>query len=221
MFLEFSAKTLDLAISPRKSRRPLSVASGINGAVRAWEWLYYQVRTGVQDPQRLHRDPVGAIGILFARVSTGLGVAAPTLTFVPTAATQPSDMWNIASDCRIAAKQWPAESQSSDCEELVEAVQENINRGRVRLALEQARSQVGSDEATRDLDGNIISYPSDDELIPPVSQDTVLAQTSCPEMDPTRSKKRDGAPIDAPESKMAKTGEASQMKWRIWLFAAP
>ena len=40
VYLDFFPKTLDFAIFPRKSRRPLAACSGINDKASAWEWLY-------------------------------------------------------------------------------------------------------------------------------------------------------------------------------------
>ena len=68
-------------------------------------------------------------------------------------------MWNMTLDRRIATNQWAMESQSSDLEELVVAFQRNVNRARVRLALERARPHVRADGAIRDQDGDIFVGP--------------------------------------------------------------
>ena len=116
-------------------------------------------------------------------------------------------------------------SRNSGCKEFFGALQRDANRVRVRLALEQARSQVGADKEICDQDGNIFLDPPADELITPVSHEALLAQTSCPVLDPARNKdrggnledaspipdalKRDGAPVDAPRPKVPQTGDTS------------
>ena len=68
LFLDIFARTPDFAAFLRIFRRTASVASGINGKARAWEWPYNQIRTGVQDPLWCRRVSLGAIGIIFAQL---------------------------------------------------------------------------------------------------------------------------------------------------------
>ena len=145
----------------------------------------------------------------------------------PAVATQLFEMRNTVSDRRIATNR---AVENSDCREFREAVQRNVNRARVRLDL----AQVGAGAAIRDQDGNTTSDQSGDELIPPAPHATLVDQTSFPIMDPTWNKerggnmggrcpnpsspKRDGDPLDEPDSKMAQAGEAAESEMEDQAF---
>ena len=54
----------------------------------------------------------------------------------------------------------------------------DVTRARVRSSLAKARAHAGSEDELRDQDGYIIAELSDDGLIPQVSYDAILTQTS-------------------------------------------
>ena len=97
--LDVFAKTSDFAIFPRKSRRPLDMASGTNDEARAWEWFYDQVLTGVQEPQRFHQESVARIGLIFTRPSHEIGGCHLPFSVGPTEAAQPLEMWEPPFKC--------------------------------------------------------------------------------------------------------------------------
>ena len=81
--------------------------------------------------------------------------------------------------------------------------------------MEQARTQAGSEAAKRDLGGNEIAEPSDDEFIPTVSNDVLLANAPSPVLDPTWNqvgnpfnpkRENQAAPSDVPDLQMPETG---------------
>ena len=130
-------------------------------------------------------------------------------------------MWNIAADRRIAANQWAMESQNEERKQFFEAVSRNVNGAQVRLGLELARVQVGSEEVIYDQDGDVIAATSDGELIPPLSYGAFLANASFPALDPAASlggypnaPKRDArdAPSEEPDSEMPETGEVAEIE---------
>lgn len=84
-------------------------------------------------------------------------------------ATRLFEMQDIAPGRRNETNQWTVESQNSERREFSEKVHRDINRARVRLGVARTRYQVGTGEAIRDQAGNIVSGPSDGELVPPVS----------------------------------------------------
>ena len=89
LFLDCVAKTRDVAISRRSFQHALSVAAGTDD----------QIRTGVNDPKRLHWYSVGAIGIISAQLFRRIGDCMLPLNVGHAAATQLFKMQIFAS-CR-------------------------------------------------------------------------------------------------------------------------
>ena len=115
------------------SRHPLAVNPGITDRASEWEWLYGQVRTDVQNPQRLHRDSAGRLGAISARSFREVGDYCLPLSVGPTAAAQLFEMRNIATDRRITANKWTTDSPDVICAEFFEGAPQNVDRARVRL----------------------------------------------------------------------------------------
>ena len=88
------------------------------------------------------------------------------------------------SDIRIAKNGRALASDDPALEEYFEVAPRNARRARVRLTVEKFRGQMGSESVSRDLMGDIINDPSDDELPPIIPDEILLAQESCPALDP-------------------------------------
>ena len=73
---------------------------------------------------------------------------------------------------------WALGSHHPECRAFFEAVQRNINRACVRLGLEQARSREEMNEDISDKKRDFANDPSDDELSPLASNDTLPTRTS-------------------------------------------
>ena len=91
--------------------------------------------------------------------------------------------WNSISDRRIAQKGRAPDSNDPTLTEYFEIVSRNVYRARVRLALEKYRGLMVSEGEPRDAAGNIINEPSDDELLPQVSEECLRAQQPLPVLD--------------------------------------
>ena len=68
--------------------------------------------------------------------------------------------------------------------EYFEIVSRNVSRARVRSTLEQSRGRAGSENEPRDSKRSILNEPSGNELLPQVSDESLLAQHSYPVLDP-------------------------------------
>ena len=72
------------------------------------------------------------------------------------------------------------ESHHPERRDFCEATRQKINRARVRLGMEQARPREEINEDVHDEAGDFAHDPSDDELILPVSHETLVASSSFP-----------------------------------------
>ena len=122
------------------------------------------MRTGVQNPALFHRGSVDRFGVILACFLHKVGDCRLPLIVGPAVAAHLFDMWNIVTDRRIAKNQWALGAPNVECNEFSEAASRNVDRASVRLGLEKARSQAGSDAAIRDVGRNVIAEASDDEF---------------------------------------------------------
>ena len=66
LYVDFLGQTLDFAIFPHESRRPLAIGSGIISKTRAWEWICEQICADALRPEWRHRAFAGQPGVIFA-----------------------------------------------------------------------------------------------------------------------------------------------------------
>ena len=158
---------------------------------KARQWTYDLVMTGVRNPDRVHRDSVDSIGIIFAQPRRRVGDCRPPIHAGPTAAAQFFEMRAVVSDRRIPINQWHMGSPNAECREYYEVARRNVDRARKRLGCKQARIRAGNGADIRDAKGNVAHEPSDRVLIPPVSNEALAAHTLFPALDPTWNSERD------------------------------
>ena len=115
------------------------------------------------------------------------------------------------------------ESQHAECRENWKAAKRNLERARRRLAWEHAKAKAGSTAQIRDENGSILQEPSDNKLIPPVSEETLAEHALFPDPRPTWKKEmhrnqdgpcpnpntpeREGGTLAGPESQRQKIDE--------------
>ena len=162
----------------------MALGSEIGTKAQAWEWICEQITASALHPQWIHRPLTDRLGILFADFFRKIGDCRLPISIGPAVASQLFARWNAISDLRIEKNGWTLASDDSALKEHSGIVSRNVNRARVRLALEKYRGAMGSDSAPRDPAGNVINDPSDDEPPPVIPDDVLLAQTSFPVLDP-------------------------------------
>ena len=186
-YLDFFSWTLGFAIFPRRGCHLLSAASGADDKVNAWQWIYERVMTGVRDPGGFHRDSVDATGVIAAQHFYRIGDCQLPINVGPSAATQLFVMRKIVSDLRIRINLQGMDSPNPECREYCEVVKRNVDRARKRLTVGRARLRAATGSDIRDGKGNTARGPSDDDLAPPVSAETLAAHPLFPALGPTWS----------------------------------
>ena len=99
---------------------------------------------------------------------------------------------NDASKLIATSLMWSPDSPHPKRREQYEVVTRNVDRARKRLASDQARRWAGNDSDIRGEEGNIAHASSHDELIPPVSNETLVAHSLFPALDPTWNIDKEG-----------------------------
>ena len=105
----------------------------------------------------------------FCRFCYKIGRCRLLLRVGPAVAAELFEMWNIATNRLTAENRREFEVAPRD-----------VDKARVRLRLEQSRSEARSDAVMRGVDRNVFAEPSDDEFPPAVSNGAFLAKTFCP-----------------------------------------
>ena len=84
------------------------------------------VRSGSNGCSEFAMEPADRIGIIFARLFREIRDCRLPLSAGTTVAARPFEMWNIATDRRIATNQWAMETQTAECKEFFEAASQNF-----------------------------------------------------------------------------------------------
>ena len=172
-------------------------------------------------PERLLRQPAGQLGILFAQVFHAIGSCRLPVNIGPTLASELFSGWNVLTDLRLDAHEWVLASNDPAVKEYFGVVSRNVARARVRSVLGKPRRQLGPDELPCDAEGNVITEPSDDEMLPPVSEERLLSQTPLPVLGPAWNafgnptapeREPQCAPPTEPDSKVVRMEGASCAK---------
>ena len=184
LFLGFFDKSLDFAISPHKSRRPLAIGSGIFSKFLAWGWICEQICVDALHPSWPQRPQVGQPGILFADLFHNIGDCRLPICIGPTVAPQLFACWRTISDLRIEKNRWSVASDDPAFQEFFEIASRNVSRARSRVTIERRRGQMDPESAPQDAVGNIVNEQSDDELLPLVPEELLPPKRPCPVLGP-------------------------------------
>ena len=88
LFIAFFRQSLDFAVFPHKSRRPMAIGAGSKSKARAWRSISKQICVNALRPAWRHRPLVGQLCIIFADLFHKIGVCRLPTRFGPTVAPQ-------------------------------------------------------------------------------------------------------------------------------------
>ena len=165
----------EYAAFPHKSKHHVAVGSGISAKSKAWGWICEQITVDALRPEWIRRPLFDQLGVLFADLFRKIRDCRLPICIA---------CWNSVTDLRAAKNGWAIKTNDLAMEEFCEIVLRNINRARVRLTIDKRCGRVGSEDEPRDPTGIIINEPSDDELPPPISEESLPAQLYRPALDP-------------------------------------
>ena len=90
-YLGFFAGTLDCALFPHLSRRPLAPEE-------AWKWIQGQLRDGVRNPEWRHEDTAGKIGIILDQLFHRIGDRGVPKRLGPKMSYELHELWRLESE---------------------------------------------------------------------------------------------------------------------------
>ena len=137
---------------------------------------------GVRDPERFRKDPVGAVRIISAQLSYRIGDCRLPLYVGPKVANKLFELRAIAAERRVRTNQWRMDSQRTECPENWQVVTGNSDRARRRLVWEHAKAKAWGSGQIRDEAGSVAQDASDDELIPPASEQSLADHAPFPNL---------------------------------------